>query len=90
MDLDMSISTVPVTCFLQGHSLGGLSSWRLHFVDVDWIWGFLGVLLERYSIIVVFNWNSSNIARLMSGRGHGGKCGRPRRHEMPMLDEILA
>ena len=34
----------------------------LNFLDVDWVYGFLGVLLERHLITTISNWNSSNDA----------------------------
>ena len=38
------------------------------FLDVDWILGFLGVLLERHLITAVSNWNSSDASgRSLSG-----------------------
>ncbi|GMP71521.1 hypothetical protein CsSME_00029882 [Camellia sinensis var. sinensis] len=82
MDLDVNVSVI---CFLQGCSLGGLRSWRLYllFYDVDRIHEFLGVLLERHLITTISNQNSK------CGRG-GGRCGRPRRQEMPMHDDISA
>ncbi|GMP71512.1 hypothetical protein CsSME_00029875 [Camellia sinensis var. sinensis] len=90
MDLDVNVSVI---CFFQGRSLGGLRSWRLYllFYDVDRIHRFLGVLLERHLITVISNRNSSNAAGRMSERGRGGgKCGRPRRQEMLIQDDIPA
>ncbi|GMP71536.1 hypothetical protein CsSME_00029896 [Camellia sinensis var. sinensis] len=89
MDLDVNVSVI---CFFQGHSLGGLRSWRLYF-DVDRIHGFLGVLLERHLITAISNRNSISYVTLITmaecGRG-GGRRGRPRRQEMPMHDDISA
>ncbi|CAL5422004.1 unnamed protein product [Camellia sinensis] len=61
--------------------------------------GFLRVLLEKYLINVVSNRNSSNATELslsgneirkISGRGRGGRRGRPRRQQMPIPNEIPA
>ncbi|KAF5933080.1 hypothetical protein HYC85_029251 [Camellia sinensis] len=63
--------------------------------DVDWILGFLGVLLEKHLINAASNRNSSNASGLsLSGneirRGRGARRGRPARQEAPLPGEIPA
>ncbi|KAF5932581.1 hypothetical protein HYC85_028752 [Camellia sinensis] len=64
-------------------------------LDVDWILGFLGVLLEKHLINAVSNRNSSNASGLsLSGneirRGRGARRGRPARQGVPLQGEIPA
>ena len=44
------------------------------FLDVDWILGFLGVLLERHLINAVSNRNSSNASGLSLSGNEIRKC----------------
>ncbi|THG11112.1 hypothetical protein TEA_027755 [Camellia sinensis var. sinensis] len=62
--------------------------------DVDWILGYLGVLLEMHLINAVSNRNSSNASGLsLSGneiRRGRGRRGRRGRQEMPLPDDVPA